>query len=104
LVSLRKRHQAFGRGTLEFLYPENRKVLTYLRTYGDEHILVVVNLSRHAQYVELDLSQFREMVPVELFGGTEFPKIGELPYLLTLGPREFFWFELVADEEEQADD
>ena len=100
MVALRKRYQAFGRGALEFLYPENRKVLTYLRTYGDERILVVVNLSRHAQYVELDLSQFREMVPVELFGGTEFPKIGELPYLLTLSPHTFYWFALEAQPEE----
>jgi maltose alpha-D-glucosyltransferase/alpha-amylase len=100
LVALRKRHQAFGRGSLEFLYPENRKVLTYLRTYGDERILVVVNLSRHAQYVELDLSQFREMVPVELFGGTEFPKIGELPYFLTLSPHAFYWFSLQSQPEE----
>jgi maltose alpha-D-glucosyltransferase/alpha-amylase len=102
LIALRNRHQAFGRGALEFLYPENRKVLTYLRTHGDERILVVVNLSRHSQYVELDLSQFREMVPVEMFGGTEFPKIGELPYLLTLSPHTFYWFSLEAQPEEIA--
>ncbi|MCA1833171.1 MAG: maltose alpha-D-glucosyltransferase [Actinomycetota bacterium] len=100
MVALRKRYQAFGRGSLEFLYPENRKVLTYLRSFGDERILVVVNLSRHAQYVELDLSQYREMVPVELFGGTEFPKIGELPYFLTLSPHGFYWFALQAQPEE----
>jgi maltose alpha-D-glucosyltransferase/alpha-amylase len=100
MIALRNRHQAFGRGTLEFLFPENRKVLTYLRTYGDERILVVVNLSRHSQYVELDLSQFRESVPVEMFGGNDFPKIGELPYLLTLSPHGFYWFQLVRQREE----
>jgi len=100
MIALRNRHQAFGRGTLEFLFPENRKVLTYLRTYGDERILVVVNLSRHSQYVELDLSQFRESVPVEMFGGTEFPKIGELHYFLTLSPHGFYWFQLRPQREE----
>src|SRR2546423_9383240 len=100
MIAVRQRDPAFGRRAPAFLYPENRKVLTYLRIYGDERILVVVNLSRHAQYVELDLSQFREMVPVELFGGTEFPKIGELPYFLTLSPHAFYWFSLQAQPEE----
>jgi maltose alpha-D-glucosyltransferase / alpha-amylase len=92
LISLRKRFKAFGRGTLEFLMPENRKVLTFLREYDGERILVVANLSRFSQYVELDLSRFRGMVPVELFGHTDFPPIGDLPYLLTLGPHQFYWF------------
>jgi maltose alpha-D-glucosyltransferase/alpha-amylase len=94
LIALRKRHRAFGRGTLEFLYPDNRKVLAFLRVYEDERILVVVNLSRRSQYVELDLSRFRNAVPVELFGHTEFPPIGDLPYFITLGPHQFYWFEL----------
>jgi len=94
LVALRKRFKAFGRGTLEFLQPENRKVLAFLRRYGDELILVVANLSRFVQYVELNLAEFRGMVPVELFGRTEFPPIGELPYFLTLGPHSFYWFAL----------
>jgi maltose alpha-D-glucosyltransferase/alpha-amylase len=92
LIALRKRYRAFGRGTLEFLMPENRKVLAFLREYEDERILVVANLSRFAQYAELDLSRFRGMVPVELFGHTEFPQIGELPYFITLGPHQFYWF------------
>ncbi len=92
LVALRKRYHAFGRGELEFLFPENRKVLAFLRRWGDERILVVVNLSRYAQYVELNLSEFRNMVPIELFGHTEFPPIGDLPYMLTLGPHQFYWF------------
>jgi len=69
-------------------------VLTFFRIFEDERILVVANLSRQAQYVELDLSQYRGMVPLELFGHTEFPPIGDLPYLLTLGPHAFFWFAL----------
>src|SRR6195952_864606 len=94
LIALRKRHQAFGRGEVEFLLPENRKVLTFLRTFGDERILVVANLSRYAQYVELDLSRFQGMTPVAMLGGVEFPRIGDLPYLLTLGPPDFYWFAL----------
>jgi maltose alpha-D-glucosyltransferase / alpha-amylase len=94
LVALRRRYRAFGRGSLEFLYPENRKVLTFFRSYEDERILVVANLSRNAQYVELDLSAFNGQVPVELFGHMEFPAIGELPYFLTLSPYAFYWFSL----------
>jgi len=94
LIALRKRFKAFGRGSIEFLYPENHKVLAYVRRYQDEIILVVANLSRFVQYVELDLSLFKGMMPVEMFGRTEFPLIGDLPYLLTLGPHAFFWFAL----------
>ncbi len=101
LIGMRKRYRAFGRGTLEFLYPENRKVLTYLRCFEDERVLVVANLSRFAQYVELDLSAYRDMVPVEVFGHTEFPRIGELPYLLTLSPYAFHWFSLEARRAER---
>ena len=78
------------------LFPENRKVLAFLRCYGDEKILVVVNLSRFAQAVELELSDVRGSTPVELFGATEFPQIGELPYFITLGPHGFYWFSLRA--------
>ncbi len=94
IIALRKRYKAFGRGTLEFLYPENHKVLAFLRRYQDERILVVANLSRFSEYVMLDLSAFKGMVPVELFGGRRFPPIGDLPYLLTLGPYAFYWFSL----------
>ncbi|MEA2592729.1 MAG: maltose alpha-D-glucosyltransferase / alpha-amylase, partial [Actinomycetota bacterium] len=96
LVVLRRRYQAFGRGSLEFLYPENRKVLAFTRTYGDEVILVVANLSRFMQYAELDLRGHRGAVPVELFGQTELPRIGDQPYLFTLGPHSFYWFALEA--------
>jgi len=94
LIALRKRYKALGRGTLEFLQPDNRKVLTFLRRYQDELILVVANLSRFVQYVELNLAEFRGMVPVELFGRTPFPPVGELPYFVTLGPHGFFMFAL----------
>lgn len=92
IIALRKRFKAFGRGTVEFLKPDNRKVLAFVRRYQDECILVVANLSRYAQYVELDLSAFKGMRPVELFGQVSFPPVGDQPYLLTLGPHIFFWF------------
>ncbi|HKV53727.1 MAG TPA: maltose alpha-D-glucosyltransferase [Candidatus Binataceae bacterium] len=94
LITLRKQFKAFGRGTMEFLSPNNPRVLAFIRSYGDEQILVVANLSRFVQYVELDLSRFKGMVPVELFGRTHFPMIGDLSYLLTLGPHMFDWFSI----------
>jgi maltose alpha-D-glucosyltransferase/alpha-amylase len=94
LIAIRKRYKAFGRGTIEFLQPANRKVLIFLRRYEEERIMVVANLSRFVQYLELEMPAFKEMVPVEIFGRTEFPTIGELPYFLTLGPHSFYWFSL----------
>ncbi len=98
VIALRKRYRAFGRGSLQMLRPDNRKVLAFLRVLGAERILVVVNLSRYAQAVELDLADYRNTVPVELFGGSEFPPVGDLPYLLTLGPHGFYWFSLEGDD------
>jgi maltose alpha-D-glucosyltransferase/alpha-amylase len=95
LIAARLTRQAFGRGTLRLLYPSNRKVLVYLREWGDEIILCVVNLSRSAQAVELDLAEFRGRRVVEVLGRAEFPQIGEQSYLLTLQAHSFFWFELV---------
>jgi maltose alpha-D-glucosyltransferase/alpha-amylase len=92
LIALRKRHRAFGRGTLELLRPENRKVLAYVRRYESEQILCIANLSRFLQAVELDLSQWKGLVPVELFSSNEMPAIGDAPYFLTLGPHAFYWF------------
>ena len=94
VIALRKRHRAFGRGTLELLRPENRKILAFVRRYESEQILVVANLSRFLQIVELDLSAWKGMVPMELFGSTDLPMIGETPYFLTLGPHSFFWFSM----------
>jgi len=102
LIALRKRTKAFGRGSLEFLYPDNHKVLALIRRHEDEAILVVANLSRYAEYVELDMAAWRGMTPVEMFGGTRFPRIGELPYLLTLGPHAFYWFSLEPPEGDDA--
>jgi maltose alpha-D-glucosyltransferase/alpha-amylase len=94
LIRVRRAHPVFGRGSLDFLHPENRRVLAYLREHEGTTILCVANLSRFAQYVELDLSAFNGRQPIELIGRVHFPRIGELPYLLTLGPHDFFWFEL----------
>jgi maltose alpha-D-glucosyltransferase/alpha-amylase len=94
MLATRRQTRAFGRGTLRFLFPGNRKILAYLREYEETAILCVANLSRAPQPVELDLSAMNGRVPVELLGGTPFPAIGELPYLLTLPPYGFYWFEL----------
>ena len=99
MLAVRKESQAFGRGKLTFLRPGNRKVLAYLREFGDEAILCVANLGRSAQPVELDLSRYRGRAPVELLGRTVFPPIGALPYLLTLPKHGFYWFRLAADVE-----
>ncbi|MFW5947185.1 MAG: maltose alpha-D-glucosyltransferase [Gemmatimonadota bacterium] len=97
IIALRKRFRAFSRGGIRFLQPDNRKVLVFSREHEDEHILVVANLSRFTQAVELDLSDYEGRVPVELFGHTEFPRIGELPYFLTMGPHTFYWFQLTPE-------
>src|SRR5207302_8958016 len=89
MIALRKRSGVMGRGDIEFLFPDNPKVLAFVRTFGDERVLGVANLSRHAQYVELALHYFEGVVPVEVLGGARFPPVGRLPYLLTLGPYRF---------------
>src|SRR5215471_11042516 len=98
IIALRSQHRVFGRGSIEFLLPENAKVLAFTRQDDNEAVLVVANLSRFAQTVTLDLHEHRGEVPVELFGGTEFPPITERPYLLTLGPNAFYWFTLELGE------
>jgi maltose alpha-D-glucosyltransferase/alpha-amylase len=97
MLALRGKHPPFGRGTLRFLAPGNRKILAYLREHEGETILCVANLSRLPQAVELDLSEFQHRVPIELTGMSPFPPIGQLTYLLTLPPYGFFWFQLVAE-------
>ena len=99
MLAARRDHQAFGRGTQRFLRPANRKILAYLREYGDDHVLCVANLARTAQAVELDLAEYEGHVPVELLGSTPFPAIGQLPYLLTLPPYGFLWFQLSEETE-----
>jgi maltose alpha-D-glucosyltransferase/alpha-amylase len=94
LVAMRKQHRVFGRGSFEFIYPANRKVLAYLRRDAHETILVVANLSRSLQPVELDLSAYAGLIPMEMFGVTEFPRITDRPYFLTLNPYGTYWFSL----------
>jgi maltose alpha-D-glucosyltransferase / alpha-amylase len=94
IIRVRREFPAFGRGTLRFLHPDNHRVLAYLREFEGTTILCVANLSRFAQYVELDLREFAGRMPVEMIGRVHFPRIGELPYLLTFGPHGWLWFEL----------
>jgi maltose alpha-D-glucosyltransferase/alpha-amylase len=100
MIAVRKKYLAFGRGSLEFLYPDNLKVLAYIRAYAEETLLCIVNLSRFVQACELDLSAYQGYRPVELIGETAFPLIGDLPYFITLGPHAFYWFRLEAPRED----
>ena len=96
LIALRKQHQAFGRGNIEFLQPDNSTVLAFVRSLGDERILVVANLSRFPQCAALDLSRYTGTTPMELFGRNAFPTITGAPYVVTLGEHGFHWFSLDA--------
>jgi maltose alpha-D-glucosyltransferase/alpha-amylase len=97
-IALRKEHPVFGVGTYEPLRPENPRIFAHVRRYEYEVVLCVHNLARSAQAVELDLAEFEGWVPEEMLGRSRFPRIGELPYLLTLTPRGWFWFQLRRDE------
>jgi maltose alpha-D-glucosyltransferase / alpha-amylase len=94
LIAVRKRYPVFGRGSVQFLHPTNQKVLAYTREHEGQHVLVINNLSRFAQPCELDLSHYNGWTPIEMVGNTNFPRIGELPYFITLGPHSFYWFRL----------
>ena len=94
LIQLRNSFQVFGRGSIQFLKPSNHRVLAYVRQFGEETVLVVNNLSSSAQAVELDVRRFKGYIPIEMFGRNLFPRFGDLPYLLTLGPYQFYWFQL----------
>ena len=94
LIRVRKSCRAFSRGQLELLQPRNHRVFAYIRSLGNERALVVNNLSSSAQAVELNLGNCEGYIPIEMFGGNPFPRIGKLPYLLTLGPYHFYWFRL----------
>jgi maltose alpha-D-glucosyltransferase/alpha-amylase len=94
MIRIRKKHPVFGRGTLQFVPCENRRVIAYLREDGCRTVLIVCNLSAFAQPAALDLHLYRGRVPVELVGNHAFPTIGEHPYFLSLGPHSFFWFRL----------
>jgi maltose alpha-D-glucosyltransferase/alpha-amylase len=93
-IALRKQHPVFGLGTYEPLQTSNPRIFAHVRRYEDDIVLCVHNVARSAQAVELDLSPFEGLVPEEMFGRTAFPPVGELPYLLTMAPRGFFWFQL----------
>jgi maltose alpha-D-glucosyltransferase/alpha-amylase len=99
-IALRKEHPVFGLGSYEPLRPTNKRIFAHVRRYEREVLLCVHNLARSAQAVELDLSEFEGSYPEEMLGRSRFPRIGELPYLLTLGPRGFYWFRLVEEEVE----
>jgi len=94
ILEVRKQHKVFGLGSFEVLHPANPSVLGFVREFGDDRVLCVNNLSKRAQPVELDLSRFSGLVPVELLGSNEFPRVGELSYFITLAPYSFFWFAL----------
>jgi maltose alpha-D-glucosyltransferase/alpha-amylase len=94
IIETRKKHPAFGRGSIEFLQPENSKILAYFRRYKDETILVIANLSHLAQQVELDLSEFKGCRPIDLFGYSGFETVTVKKYPFMLGPYAFYWFSL----------
>jgi maltose alpha-D-glucosyltransferase/alpha-amylase len=94
IITVRRSTKVFGNGSIEFLYPANHRILAYVRQYGNETVLVVNNLSNAAQAVELDLKRYKGNILIEMFGKNIFPRVGELPYLLTLGPYQFYWFRL----------
>jgi maltose alpha-D-glucosyltransferase / alpha-amylase len=101
IIAVRKTSRVFGRGSMAFIRPANRAVLVYLRQYEDEVLLCVANLSRSAQAAEIDLSPWRGRMPYEMLGRMRFPRIGEAPYVITLAPYGFFWFQL-RDETDSA--
>jgi maltose alpha-D-glucosyltransferase/alpha-amylase len=94
LIRVRKSTQVFSRGSISFLHPANHRVLAYTRSLDGETVLVVNNLSGTAQVAELELPSLTGAIPIEMFGHSLFPRIGELPYMLTLGPYDFYWFRL----------
>jgi maltose alpha-D-glucosyltransferase/alpha-amylase len=98
ILEVRKQHPVFGTGSFHALHPNNPAIFAFIRRSGDDIVLCINNLSSRAQAAELDLSEFTGMYPVELMGRERFPRIGELPYLLTFGPHAFYWFQLANEE------
>jgi maltose alpha-D-glucosyltransferase / alpha-amylase len=94
MITVRRSSDVFGRGSIEFLYPANHRILAYLRRLGKETVLVVNNLSNSAQFVELDLRPYKGNILIEMSSNNIFPRVSDLPYLLTLGPYQFYWFRL----------
>ncbi|MEN6385933.1 MAG: maltose alpha-D-glucosyltransferase [Phycisphaerales bacterium] len=100
LINLRKKFKAFSRGSIKFLTVKNPKILAFIRQYENEKILVMANLADSVQYAELDLSEYTDMVPMELFGQTQLPIIAKNPYLFTFGAYGFYWLQLAAKPHE----
>src|SRR5574340_1169953 len=98
VITMRKRFKSFGRGSIEFLFPDNPKVLAFIRRYQDENILTVVNLSRFSQVAEIDLSRFSGCQPEEVSSRNKFPRILDAPYVLTLNGYDYYWFVLRKEE------
>ncbi|MFC2125974.1 maltose alpha-D-glucosyltransferase [Bacteroidota bacterium] len=98
LIRMRKRYKAFGRGEIKFLEPENRKIIAFTRTFNSEELLIIVNLSRFAQPVELDMEDYDGYLPVEVFSRSNFPRITKQPYIFTLAPYGYYWFELTKEK------
>jgi maltose alpha-D-glucosyltransferase/alpha-amylase len=94
IITVRGSTGVFGRGSIEFLYPANHRILAYVRRLGNEAILAVNNLSSAAQAVELDLRRYKGNILIEMSGKNMFPRVGDLPYPLTMGPYQFYWFRL----------
>ncbi|MCC4212990.1 maltose alpha-D-glucosyltransferase [Leeuwenhoekiella parthenopeia] len=94
ILNMRKSFKAFGRGDIKFFSPSNSKILAFTRSYGDENILVIANLSRFSQAVELELDEFKDYIPMEVFSHNKFPRISSRPYLFTLAPHGYYWFSL----------
>jgi maltose alpha-D-glucosyltransferase/alpha-amylase len=94
IIRIRRSTKVFGAGSIEFLYPANHRVLAYIRKLGNEVVLIVNNLSNAAQAVEFDLRRYKGQILIEMFGKNLFPRVGDLPYLLTMGPYQFYWFRL----------
>ncbi|GHA31874.1 trehalose synthase [Salinimicrobium marinum] len=101
IISMRKKFKAFGRGDIKFLSPSNAKIIAYTRTYEDEDILVLGNLSRFPQAAELELENYEGYTPVEVFSHNKFPKVTEDPYLFTMAPHGYYWFVLEKEKGEE---
>jgi maltose alpha-D-glucosyltransferase/alpha-amylase len=101
LIATRKTTRVFGRGRLRFLHPANARVVAYLREHEGDAVLVVANLAASAEPAELDLSEYQGAVPVEMLGGTRFPTIRREPYVLSLGPYAFYWFQLTRPDSQE---
>jgi maltose alpha-D-glucosyltransferase / alpha-amylase len=100
IINMRRKYRAFGRGKMKFIQVDNPKVLAFTRSYRDEHILVIVNLSKYSQAAEIDLKEFTGRIPVEVFSKNHFPAVKDQPYFFTLGAHSFQWYELSAIESE----